>query len=96
MILAKAKGLPVFLTGREARDEEIWEGNEAGVHFKLTKEAIALISDSPIILMLSVSGPEASRKKIISDFIDVLGNPQNQFTLHEVPGVYYVAWHADF
>lgn len=91
-ILRRVNKLSLFLTGRIAKDNEIWEGDEYGAHFKFTKEALFLSPKSPIVYSLSISGPGPAKIKIVSDFVKALGEADNTFTLAEVPGVYYAAW----
>lgn len=79
-IISRLKRLPAIPVGQEAEDNEIWEGDELGAHFKVTKETILLpkapnIPDSLTMYGLSLSGHKTGVGKIISDFVNVLGDP---------------------
>lgn len=94
-IVQRSTGLPAIHPEKIAEDHEIWEGNEAGAHFKITRN---YIPQAPSIkfYVLSVSGRKRGREKIISDFKSVFGEPRSdQYTLARTPGVYFIAWDAD-
>jgi hypothetical protein len=92
-ILARTKDLPIIMGGQITEDWQIWEGEEAGVRFKITKEIVP-IPQGETLYMLSVSGPSDSKEKVISDFIAAFGQPFDRFTIPEVLGVDYISWDA--
>jgi hypothetical protein len=92
-ILLRTGNLPAFLAGKIAEDYQIWEGNEQGAHFKVTKEILP-IPNGPTVYMLSVSGPAESKEKVIADFVDSFGEPIMRFEIPKLPGIDYVSWDA--
>ena len=79
-IISGTSFLPKIPAGKIPEDHEIFEGDDAGAHFKFTKNK----ADSPqgIISfnMLSVSGVNEAKERIIKDFIEVFGEPTEQET----------------
>ena len=74
-ILSNISELPtVPLDKFNLEDGEIWEGNDLGAHFKVTRThyPIPLNLDAYV---LSVSGLMIGKEKVIDDFIAALGRP---------------------
>jgi len=90
-ILLRTRNLPAFLAGKIAEDYQIWEGNEQGAHFKVTKEILP-IPNGPTVYMLSVSGSAESKEKVIADFTSSFGEPMMRFEIPELPGMDCVSW----
>ena len=93
-ILSRLAGLPVKpLTLITEDGKYFWEGNEEGVHFKVTKD----VFPPPMQLTtvsLSVSGESAGKSKIIADFRQVLGDELQAETI-DLPGpTEFVLWDA--
>lgn len=92
-ILRRTKDLPTIVMGNVAEDHQIWEGNEGGTHFKITKEIIP-IPKGPMMYALSVSGDERYKARLISDFENALGKPATRNTDPRLPGIEFVLWEA--
>jgi len=92
-IIRRTGNLPIIHPEKIAEDHEIWEGNEVGAHFKITRN---YLPQAPFInfYVLSLSGVRRGREKIISDFKSVFGEPDSQYTLPQTPGVYFLSWDA--
>ena|SRR3989338_9258035 len=83
--------LPSIPLGKIAEDHEIWEGNDGGAHFKITRQPMPIINRD--FLALSVSGEPADRQKIIDDFVVALGEPTDRSVVPEVAKhIDMVAW----
>ena len=93
-ILRRSKDLPTIHPAKIAEDHEIWEGNEEGAHFKITRN---YVPEAPSVKFytLSFSGPKRGRERIISGFKEVFGEPDDQYTVPQVPGVHFLSWNAD-
>lgn len=73
-------------------DDEIWEADEHGGHFKLTRNYIEVGKIKLSFLTLSVSGIlGSSRERIIDDFTDAFGKPDQLF-YDDSNGVHFVSW----
>lgn len=71
-------------------DDEIFEGNEYGAHFKFTRNFMQVPGIRITFNTLSISGTRDAKDKIIQDFIDALGEPPGGWM--KVPGVEFVSW----
>lgn len=80
---------PPLITGLMDTDNRIWEGDEDGAHFNLTKEQLPY-PQLPPMYTLSVWGNRAGIEKIIEDFKNVLGEP----LIRTLKGRDFVSWNA--
>jgi len=92
-ILKAIKELPEIPVGKyPIEDHEIFEGNKYGGHFKFTQNFIQTPRGKISFYTLSVSGILGeSRAKIIEDFTQVLGEP-DQLIYDKSMGPHFVAW----
>ena len=64
------------MNAMEAKDPEIWEGDDSGAHFMVTKESMyKTFGINMIVYALSVSGLYTGKEKVIGDFTRILGEP---------------------
>lgn len=91
--LKKIRIKPMNLT--EAKDPEIWEGDDSGAHFMLTKESLyKTFGVNLIVYALSVSGLYTGKEKVISDFLRTFGEPvQKDINLLD-PDPSFILWDA--
>jgi len=92
-ILRLTKNLPPLSPHEIPQDHQIWEGNQGGAHFKITRNRLPPHADFEFYT-LSVSGVENDRNQLVSDFISALGEPFAQFPLPENPAIIIVSWNA--
>lgn len=92
-IIKRTRNLPASHPERIAEDHEIWEGNEEGAHFKITRNYVPQVPTLKFYV-LSLSGEKRGREKIISDFKSVFGEPDSQYTLPQTPSIYFLSWDA--
>lgn len=92
-IIEIIRNLPRKVVGELSEDHQIFEGNQDGAHFKITKEIVP-VSGNLAIYSLSVSGNVSSKDKIISEFITVLGKPIGISSPEDFPGIDFVIWNA--
>lgn len=71
-------------------DEEIFEGNEYGAHFKITRNFAQMRGIKIEYYTLSVSGRRYAKDKVIQDFVNALGEPPGGWM--KMPGVEFVSW----
>lgn len=93
-IISRLEGLKVKPMGfREATDEKIWEANEAGAHFMVTKESLQPMFPLPLtVYALSVSGPYSAKEKIVGDFVKALGIPLEADVNLGEPNPSFILW----
>jgi hypothetical protein len=95
-ILQRTKNLPAIVMGNIAKDHQIWEGNEGGAHFKITKEIpSSLIGKVPTVYALSVSGNESGKIHLISDFENAFGKPIIRSADPQLPDIEFLLWKAE-
>lgn len=85
--------LQVITVGNDAKNNEVIEGNEWEVNYRITKERASQFP-SFVVYMLRVSGPEENRLNLTSKFIELLGNPSKKFPLGIQPDIEYLCWEA--
>ena len=76
-----------------AAPEEVWEEDEGGTHFIVSKEQFP----QPIqmtVYSLSVSGDISNRRRIIEDFRNALGQELERETLEMPTPIEFVLWNA--
>jgi len=94
-IVNRARALPQkeMLPLREAGDAEIWEGNENGTHFKLTREQLP-INRIPPVFALSLLGNPAGMESLLGDFVKTFGDPLIISSPDETSGILFCMWDA--
>ena len=88
--------LPTIEVGTVAEDDQIIEGNQGRVHYKMTREIIPF-AGGLTILVLSVSGPTQERLSFIEQITAELGEPLHTFHTEEfpeTPGIHFAGWEA--
>lgn len=94
-LLAGMSELPIIEAGRVAKDNEIIEGNQGNVHYKMTKEIIPFL-ENLTLYSLSTSGPIAERMAFIQALTEHLGQPWAMMDSPNLPGIILFAfWEAD-
>jgi len=73
-ILRGVTEIPACQLGNIAADNEIWEGQDGRAHFKVTRRYFGVRIDLELVMM-SVSGLPDERKRVINEFTEVLGAP---------------------
>jgi hypothetical protein len=77
----------------EARD--LWEGDDGGAHFIVSRHILPAPNELPMI-SLSISGAPDERLRLLREFKQVLGNPENgDVNLKDPDHVDMFAWLAD-
>lgn len=84
--------LPLSPLGVEARDEEIWEANDGRAHFKITRHILPVPDLKVEIMVLSVSGLLSERTRVIGEFREALGEPDQQELNPNPEGIDFVTW----
>jgi hypothetical protein len=76
-IMSKCTLLPLLKDSQKPQlDQDVWKRNEKGGHFRLYKRRHnSFHGKSSEELVLSVSGSELSKVRIIADFTKELGEP---------------------
>jgi hypothetical protein len=85
--------LPTIKIGSVAEDNQIIEGNQGNVHYKMTREVIPILADLTLF-SLSTSGPEAERLAFINEVSEKLGKPFAVEEMPDLPGIYFAFWEA--
>lgn len=86
--------MPTIETGRVAKGNEIIEGNQGNVHYKMTKEKIPLL-ENLTLYSLSIKGPIAERLAFIQTLTEQLGRPWAIMDSPDLPGIILFAfWEA--
>ena len=67
--------IPISEFGALQEDEEIWEGTDQGVRFKVTRHLLPVGEAKVEILSLSASGVTEERRQFIDEFSEVFGEP---------------------
>ena len=98
-IISRLRVLPTIQMGHVAKDGQIWEGNEMGAHFKVTRETLPLPRNTKglnalTLYALSVSGLMLGKEKVVDDFIRALGVPIFPPEDLSNPGMSMIAWEA--
>jgi hypothetical protein len=83
------------ITNLNPSDEEIWEGEECGAKFMLTKDIMPPNPAMKAIYSLSVSGNLDGQVKVVGDFIDTFGRPTWREESSEIGNGEIVVWNAD-
>jgi len=87
-----AASVPLSNLGEVQANEEIWEEQDGGAHFKLTRHRLPLPSKQEVIGM-SISGDPLDRKRVIQDFKAVLGPIENgDISLKDPHHVDVIVW----
>ncbi|HUS59978.1 MAG TPA: hypothetical protein VMX76_01180 [Nevskiaceae bacterium] len=86
--------LPTIEGGTLAEDDQVIEGNQGGVHYKLTKEVFPFLGGLTLF-SLSVSGPIEERLAFIDEIKTELGEPANVEEFPRLPGIHFAAWEAN-
>lgn len=76
-------------------DEEVWEGEENGAKFMLTRDIMPPNPAMEKIYSLSLSGDLDGQVKIAGDFIDVFGKPVWRDETEFIPRGEIIVWNAD-
>ena len=82
VIRKKVPQIPKSKLGSIPTDKDIWELTDGGAHFKMTRHELP-IGLNIEFLALSVSGIRAERERLIGEFIQVLGIPEEQSLVPE-------------
>lgn len=79
--------LPEIKVGCIPDDNEVWECNDGGAHFKITKHRLATRAVFLSFLSLSVAGNPDDRSRVINEFNEVYGEPfvRETMTSHPYP-----------
>lgn len=72
--------IPTSTLGEVQSDSEIWEGNDGGAHFKMTRHELPIEGSGLDIFSLSISGEASERDRLATEFIEILGDPENIHT----------------
>lgn len=95
-IISHITELPVISVGTMAGDEQIWEANERGAYFKVTRERMPVYVAGILaeVYSLSVSGTILAKNRIVRDFTKALGQPLQ--SPYELPGtgIAFLIWDA--
>jgi hypothetical protein len=67
--------IPPSELGAIPADEEIWEENDRGAHFKVTRHILPLLEPKVEVLSMTLSGEASDRRRIIEEFSEVFGAP---------------------
>lgn len=96
-IITRLRQLPSIPAGTIALDHQIWEQDEAGAHFKVTREHHQDLQTGLRLTFysLSVSGLMSGKEQVISDFLAVLGQPLLPIQDLAYPGVHFALWNAN-
>lgn len=92
-ILNESSLLPEIPTNKyPIKDDEIFEGNEYGAHFKFTRNFMQVPGTGIRVTFntLSVSGTRDAKNRIIHDFIEAFGEPPGEWMRTE--GTEFVSW----
>ncbi|MBI4101234.1 hypothetical protein HY441_02060 [Candidatus Microgenomates bacterium] len=84
--------LPTSPLGEIPGDSDIWEANDGGAHFKMTRHQLPLGSSGLDFFSLSISGEPIERRRVISDFCAVLGEPDQAETSTENHHIDILGW----
>lgn len=91
IILMRDK-LPCLGRHEKPRNEKVWAVNEQGGHFRVyKKEEWNIFRSDYISCIVSISGAERDRKRIIGDFVNALGQPTHTME-NEAKTVIYLKW----
>lgn len=85
--------LPTIKVGTVAEDDQIIEGNQGRVHYKMTREIIPAAGLT--IFSLSTSGPEEERLAFINEISEELGEPVDIREFPDLPGIHFASWGAE-
>ena len=77
VIRSRVGEIPVSELGKIADDHEIWEETDGGAHFKVTRHKLEMLGAGIEFLSLSVSGTDTERERIVQEFTEVLGPPND-------------------
>lgn len=92
-IINNTLDLPQIEAGTVASDDEIWEEDDGGAHFKVTKEYATAYGIEVVMYIMSVSGAEEERHRVITEFIDVFGKPATENTVKATSGpIDFISW----
>jgi hypothetical protein len=83
--------LPLSTLGEVQADEEIWEENDGGAHFKVTRHQLP-VEEYTEMLALSVSGVASERRRVINEFAQVFGIPATKSAIIASDYIDIVAW----
>ncbi|MFZ5366366.1 MAG: hypothetical protein ACOZBZ_03660 [Patescibacteria group bacterium] len=86
--------LPTIEVGTVANDDQIIEGNQGRIHYKLTKEIIPSLGGLTLFA-LSTSGPVKGRLKFIQEVASEFGKPLYIGEFPRLPGIHFAFWEAD-
>ncbi len=89
------KILPKKINNLNPSDDEVWEGEEAGAKFILTRDIMPVNPAMRTIYSLSVSGDLDGQIKVVGDFVDAFGKPVWREQAVEIEGGEIVVWNGD-
>lgn len=89
------KLVPKDIANLNPSDEEIWEGEENGAKFMLTKDIMPPNPAMKTIYSLSVSGNLDGQVKVVGDFVDAFGKPAWREQSTTILNGEIVIWNGD-
>ena len=94
-LLERILELPTIKIGTVAEDDQIIEGNQGRVHYKMTREMVPTASGGVTLFSLSASGPKVERLNFIREIAAELGPPIRVDELYLLPGIHFALWKDD-
>lgn len=91
-LLGRIPNLPEIKIGTVAEDDQIIEGFQGQVHYKMTKETIPQAGVT--IFSLSTSGPREERLAFIKEVAAEIGEPVDITEFSKLPGIHFAFWEA--
>jgi hypothetical protein len=96
IIESTVASLPISALGEIQADHEIWEEDDGGARFKVTKHILPLPNGDTEIIALSVSGEPHERARVVREFSEVLGLPdQIAGDPRDIQGIDFMIWVSD-
>lgn len=87
--------LPTIKIGTVAENDQIIEGFQGRVHYKMTREMVPTTSGGITFFSLSTSGPKVERLSFIREIAAELGPPARVEELYLLPGIHFALWKAE-
>lgn len=91
-IREKTAELPKTIPGRLALPGEVWEGDDGGAHFIVSRHLL-VAQGMPEFCSLSLSGDQDEVERLIGEFSEVFGQPDHiDRNTPPIPHVTVVSW----
>lgn len=84
--------LPTSPIDKVPDDGDIWEANDGGAHFKMTRHELPIDGSDLDFFSLSISGPESERSRLIAEFSASMGEPEMVEKSESEDGIDFVGW----